>query len=451
MDSRDGSVYLVCEKLKGGVLESFVGLGKQFGDDEGGKRRVMSSFALVGMELCEALMGLHCQGIVSSCLSLSCFGFDAFGHAFVDIGAILMLGRRVRTCVVGVDGTGIGELLKKKGFVSPELLLKLLFEKNGNAPECDSSNYAIGCFSDVWALGCILIVLLMQNLFAEEQLESLYCFVPEKGEEKCDECLAFYKHWGETTSSMLETFLGEEFSSLHQVLCRCLDLDPVGRPCVAEVWRCIRELILEPEFDVLANFDAMTLGKNNVQCLTIGNLCALEEVNLESRGRNGQEIGGSTSISDLDQVTEREEDLVKGVCRGEQKPISLKVHMDCISGFAIGGGFLFSSSFDKTICMWSLQDFSCVQSFRGHEHRITGIVFVESNIQLCISGDVGGGIFVWRVDSDLTNEPLKKWHEDKDWRYSGIHALAVLNFFILVVGIGPLKHGRCRITVLSAP
>ncbi|KAK9096135.1 hypothetical protein Sjap_021632 [Stephania japonica] len=186
----------------------------------------------------------------------------------------------------------------------------------------------------------------------------------------------------------------------------------------------------------MANSDAMITGKKNVQCLTCGNLCAPEKVNLDSRGQNGQEINGDASTSDLDQVTEREEDLVKGVCLGKQKPINLKGHTDCISRFAIGGGFLFSSSFDKTICMWSLQDFSCVQSFRGHEHRITGIVFVESNIQLCISADIGGGIFVWRIDSDRANEPLKKWHEGKDWRYSGIQALAVSGAELLYTGSG---------------
>ncbi|CAL5426787.1 unnamed protein product [Camellia sinensis] len=64
--------------------------------------------------------------------------------------------------------------------------------------------------------------------------------------------------------------------------------------------------------------------------------------------------------------------------------VTFKGHLDCISGLTVGGGFLFSSSFDKTVHVWSLQ----------------------------------------------------KLFEQKDWRYSGIHALAISGTGYLYTGSG---------------
>lgn len=49
---------------------------------------------------------------------------------------------------------------------------------------------------------------------------------------------------------------------------------------------------------------------------------------------------------------------------------------------------------------------------------------------LCISGDGGGAIFIWSISLPLGQEPLKKWNEEKDWRYSGIHALTVSGIYL---------------------
>lgn len=60
---------------------------------------------------------------------------------------------------------------------------------------------------------------------------------------------------------------------------------------------------------------------------------------------------------------------------------------------------------------------------RGHEHRVTAMVVVDET--LCITGDSGSGIFVWRIGASHGQELVKKWNEQNDWRYSGIHSLAV--------------------------
>lgn len=70
-----------------------------------------------------------------------------------------------------------------------------------------------------------------------------------------------------------------------------------------------------------------------------------------------------------------------------------------------------------------MQDFSIVHAFEGHEHRVMAVIYVDQEQPMCISGDIGGGIFVWNLNFSLGNEPLKKWYEHKDWRYSGIRAL----------------------------
>ncbi|CAN6350965.1 unnamed protein product [Urochloa humidicola] len=120
---------------------------------------------------------------------------------------------------------------------------------------------------------------------------------------------------------------------------------------------------------------------------------------------------------------------------GMFKSLTLTGHRDCVTGLAIGGGFLFSSSYDKTINVWSLQDFSHVQCLKGHEHKITAIVAVDNgNHSLCISGDSGSGIFIWSVDSTLKEEPLFKWYEHNDWIYRGVNCLAVSGTGYLYTG-----------------
>jgi WD40 repeat protein len=76
-----------------------------------------------------------------------------------------------------------------------------------------------------------------------------------------------------------------------------------------------------------------------------------------------------------------------------------------------------------------------VHCLKGHEHKITAIVVVDNDSHsLCISGDSGSGIFVWRVDSTLKEEPLNKWYEHNDWLYRGVNCLAVSGTGYLYTG-----------------
>lgn len=83
-----------------------------------------------------------------------------------------------------------------------------------------------------------------------------------------------------------------------------------------------------------------------------------------------------------------------------------------------------------------MQDLSYVHTLRGHKHKVMAVVYVDGEQPLCISGDSGGGIFLWGISVPLTQEPLRTWYEQKDWRYSGIHALAVGGNGYLYTGSG---------------
>lgn len=67
------------------------------------------------------------------------------------------------------------------------------------------------------------------------------------------------------------------------------------------------------------------------------------------------------------------------------------------------------------------------------------IVCVDSDPPLCISADNGGDIFIWGVKLPFEEKPMIKLNEEKDWRYSGVHALAVSGFGYFYTGSGDMS------------
>ncbi|KAL9266818.1 TORMOZ EMBRYO DEFECTIVE-like protein, partial [Drosera capensis] len=82
------------------------------------------------------------------------------------------------------------------------------------------------------------------------------------------------------------------------------------------------------------------------------------------------------------------------------------------------------------------KDFTRVHTFRGHDSRIMALAFVDGEHPMFVSGDNGGGICLWEIDVPFKEEPSKSWSEPKDWRYSGIHALAVAPSGLFFTGSG---------------
>ncbi|XP_058189716.1 uncharacterized protein LOC131307305 isoform X2 [Rhododendron vialii] len=445
----DQGVYMVCERYAGSFVERFGDWKNGFVGEHGSRGLLESkSFAMIAMEMCETLSSLHAEGLFSGCLAIMCFSFDHFGHIHIDLNEAVVMSRRIRMLISeAILGVRKGEefklsfrndTLETLAFVSPELLFELQ-QKNATDLEC-GSKFEVGYVSDVWSLACVLLWLLMGKPFTELMCNYLQCFVPMPIDGKDFDYSGIYTSWMEEVKASLETKLVLEFAALQEMLCRCLSIDPGSRPSVIDVWKCIRELVIEPKKDIMVS-SVQVVNKNKGHCLFLGELCQLQKESgkmPERRIANGLHDKNDDGSANLDQFAKVrvERDIVEGLSGGHVKSIDLKGHLDCITGLTVGGVFLFSSSFDKTVRVWSLQDFTHVHTFVGHEHKVMAIVFVDDELPLCISGDSGGGIYIWCVCNPFGQEPIKKLFEEKDWRYSGIHALAISGTGYLYTGSG---------------
>ncbi|CAK9152009.1 unnamed protein product [Ilex paraguariensis] len=440
-NTEDWSLYVVSERYGGKHLNDLEN-GSLGRDEEKMNLAVkddMPTFAIIGMELCEAASDLHSQGLILGSLSLPCFNVDHFGRLYMDLNEVMVLGRRVSKMIAEVvrmklksDDKELDVLLKMDAlkidaFVSPEMLLEFL-QKESVELASGCLRYAVGYGSDVWSLACLLICLLIRRPFTEE-MQHYYGLFPSLIEEEGSDYMGLYTGWMEKVIGLLEHRLGSEFLSLKDILCKCLSYDPGSRPVATELWKCIRQLVIKPECDMMVGLEHKVNEENSSHCLVLGELCQLHLETYKGSKRgiiDGFQPKDDNDKADVDQVAEGrvDKDVVEGLSGSHVKSIDLKGHIDCITGLAVGGDFLFSSSFDKTICVWSLQDFTPVHSFKGHEHRVMAVVFVDEEQSLCISGDNGGGICIWGASIPFVQEPMKTLYEQKDWRYSGIHALA---------------------------
>ncbi|KAK4429619.1 hypothetical protein Salat_1262500 [Sesamum alatum] len=423
----DKCVYMVCEKVASPNLMKCL-LKEKEDEDERLSSDEMSALAMLCMETCEILSRLHSEGLVVGFLRLSCFGFNDFGRVYVDLGEVLNTGRRLNTArrahndlEISLKNTLVGKYLM---FISPEMLLKFDWGK---------SRYEVGCASDVWSLACLLVWLIVGSSFVKEMECFLHFVVNAIKDEKGCDYSGLYMSWLEKVAVLLEGRLGSEYASLHEILCRCLGFDPGNRPVITDLWKCLRELVIKPQFDTGLMLKQEVKKEKTGHCVVLREICQMvEETDKELMGV----IQGKDKNYRADVELRVEGDVVQGVSRGHVKCTEMKAHLDCITGLAIGGGFLFSSSYDKIVHVWSLQDFSRVHSFKGHEHRVIAVVFVDGEQPLCISGDNENVICIWKATFPFSEEPVRKLHEKKDWRYSGIHAMAVSGTEYLYTGSG---------------
>ncbi|KAL6556832.1 hypothetical protein OROHE_006708 [Orobanche hederae] len=155
--------------------------------------------------------------------------------------------------------------------------------------------------------------------------------------------------------------------------------------------------------------------KNEKDCDYSGLSLRLNPENRPTEAEDGVKEEEGNNGDDL--KLKIEGDVVDGLSRGRFKCLEMEGHF---------GGFLFSSSYDKIVNVWSLQDFAHVHSFNGHKHKVMSVIFVDGERPLCISGDNESAITIciWEAKSPFPEVPMKKFQEEKDWRYSGIHAMA---------------------------
>ncbi|XP_066308234.1 uncharacterized protein [Miscanthus floridulus] len=370
------------------------------------------------MEACEVIIGLHSEGLVLGCLGLDCFCLDQFGHCLLDLNQALALCRGVQA---GPCSNSI------RAFIAPEVAAVL--GDTLQTKDCDFDGL-VGCSSDIWSLGCVLVALLTRD-------EQLVAGWNSEG---------LYDDWEKEVVTRLDaSLLGTILEPLAAVIASCLRYDPKCRAEIADVWKCIRGLLTKSGDVTLAPDDEVAAQKS-FRCLLLGEFSSMfaDSSAVESDDKTQVPQGADDNSLNQDHgsidgfLNNRGNDL-SGIdgpqSAGVFKSSTLLAHRDCVTGLAVGGGFLFSSSYDKTINVWSLQDFSHVQCLKGHEHKITAIVAVDNDSHsLCISGDSGSGIFVWHVDSTLKEEPLNKWYEHDDWLYRGVNCLAVSGTGYLYTG-----------------
>jgi len=93
-----------------------------------------------------------------------------------------------------------------------------------------------------------------------------------------------------------------------------------------------------------------------------------------------------------------------GICKGHKRGVwSVK--------FGRTERVLATGSGDKTVKLWSLEDFTCVKTFEGHTNSVLRVDFLSSGMQL-VSSASDGLVKVWNVRDEECAMTLDK-HEDK--------------------------------------
>ncbi|XP_031504042.1 uncharacterized protein LOC116266798 [Nymphaea colorata] len=473
----DGRVFLVFERfrlenrsildgLRGGCLVKPIGCSPD-------SRDVMVRFSSLALEICEAVMVLHSQGIVLGFLSPVCFGFDEYGHVLIDLSNSLLEKKRIQEAFLGsmVDRSEEDEfddLVSKQIFISPEAFKRLYSENLGAGSSTTNLNHSdakfeleasFSCKSDVWSLACMLIKLILEDPFVDEFLSGYYGYCFAESRESIGVGVGDYMSCIKRKVADMAPIFGAKFEELHNVLSKCLDLDVDTRPQMSDVWKGLKAITygcgsdeLQVQFQhekvewclVLAHLYSVHRCSNSSQQRDKGSMldkvdqvALVDGSGLNSESCSNVNIGHTSEGCRRVTVTQTFDDkVVEQIPNDGGKTITLRGHLDCITGLAIGGGYLLSSSFDKTVRMWSLQEFCHVRTVNYHAHRVTAIVVLDMDEPLCITADSGGGIYVWALDPQLEQEPLKTWREHSDWRYSGVHSLAVSGLDVLYSGSG---------------
>ncbi|WVZ98693.1 hypothetical protein U9M48_044094 [Paspalum notatum var. saurae] len=301
------------------------------------REETVIGIGFVAMEACEAIMSLHGEGLVLGCLGLDCFCLDHFGHCLLDLNQTLTLCRRIQA---GASAHDIG------AFIAPEVAAVLADKLQRKDHDFDG---LIGCSSDVWSLGCVLVALLTRD----EELVAGW------------NSEALYDDWEKEVVTRLDaSLLGTQLESLAAIIASCLRYDPKCRPEVADVWKCIRGLLMK-SCDVAVVPDDIVTHKS-LRCVLLGELSSMfaDSCSVESDDKTQLSQGAVENSLNQDDgsnggfLNNRGNDL-SGI-NGQQsagvvKSSTLLGHRDCVTGLTIGAGLLFSSSYDKTINVWSLQ------------------------------------------------------------------------------------------------
>ena len=103
-----------------------------------------------------------------------------------------------------------------------------------------------------------------------------------------------------------------------------------------------------------------------------------------------------------------------GVVRGELRLLgTCKGHKRGVWSVRFGKAerVLATGSGDKTVKMWSLDDFSCVKTFEGHTDSVLRVDFINAGKQM-VSAASDGLVKLWNVRAEECTATMDN-HEDK--------------------------------------
>uniref|UniRef100_A0A7C9ECC3 RING-type domain-containing protein n=1 Tax=Opuntia streptacantha TaxID=393608 RepID=A0A7C9ECC3_OPUST len=341
LDVESGLLCLVTERKNDGVL-SLGDLRDGFDQENQGWMRFLS---MIGVELCEAFVGLRSEWLVCGCLGLSCLCFDEFGHVYIDPGEVLLTGRKIYQCVLeGLNGKRrieaseltplVMDLLNRDVFISPEVLFELL-HREGIETESIGVNSKVDYSSDVWLFACVLLRLITGKQFAEG-MHNYWMAVAERGGVSDWEIL--YLQWVEMMKAALEASVGSEYPSLQGALMKCLDLDPANRPLISDVWKTISGPNACHCSGHVSRLNRVSTKDNAIQCLVLGELCYISsDLSQEStisglHGGEDNHEAGATQVREMRVAT-----VVEGFSASKMHCKDLQGHLDCVTGFCVGG------------------------------------------------------------------------------------------------------------------
>jgi U3 small nucleolar RNA-associated protein 13 len=95
-----------------------------------------------------------------------------------------------------------------------------------------------------------------------------------------------------------------------------------------------------------------------------------------------------------------------GTCKGHKRGVWTVRFGRAERVLATGSG-------DKTVRLWSLEDFSCVKTFEGHTNSVLRVDFLNAGMQM-VSAASDGLVKVWNVREEVCTVTLDN-HEDKVW------------------------------------
>lgn len=130
---------------------------------------------------------------------------------------------------------------------------------------------------------------------------------------------------------------------------------------------------------------------------------------------------------------------VGGAVRGELKLIgTCKGHKRGVWTVRFGRAdrVLATGSGDKTVKLWSLDDFSCLRTFEGHTNSVLRVDFLNAGLQLVSTGS-DGLVKLWNVREEECTATLDN-HEDKvtlSLSSAYIHLMLIV-IFELKTGLG---------------